>query len=197
MTPQNQRPALTTSISVADFRAYYWLKQELVDFCRQHGISSNGGKIEIAQRIEQFLATGAIEQPIKSGRKHQPQPMNEALTLDTVIHEGFVCTQRHRTFFTSIEPHFHFSTFIQNYIKANVGKTYRDIIATWHEHEHAKKRGDLQTSIAPQFEYNQFTRDFFNDPKNKGKTRRDAIRAWKVKRSLPGDNRYSPDDHYE
>lgn len=57
-------------------------------------------------------------------------------------------------------------------------------------------RPPLTKSIAPQFEFNQFMRDFFADPSNKGKTRKDATEAWKIVRNLPGSNKYktSSDD---
>lgn len=92
-----------------------------------------------------------------------------------------------------IGPKFHFSTFIQNYFKNNVGNTYLDAVNAWSAEEARKNAANYRTTIAPQFEYNQFTRDFCSDPRNKGKTRRDAIRAWKLKRSQPGPHTYSPD----
>lgn len=193
------RPPLTRTITVEDFRQYYWLKTELEDFCRRYGISTSGGKIEIARRIESFLQTGRVPQARTSSTTRRSSSSGPTvLTLETVIHEGFVCTQRHREFFKSvIGPTFHFSTFIQNYFKDHVGQTYRDAVNAWHQEEERKQNPSYQTNIAPQFEYNQFIRDFFNDPKNRGKTRQDAIRAWKIKRSRPGDNRYSSDDTYD
>src|SRR6478609_7947240 len=53
-----------------------------------------------------------------------------------------------------------------------------------------KKQPSYQKEIAPQFEYNRFIRDFFNDPKNKGKGRDDAIAAWKQLKLQPGSNQY-------
>lgn len=118
--------------------------------------------------------------------------------MDTIITENFKCTQVHREFFKSIiGPKFHFSTFIQNFFKQNAGKTYQDAIDAWYEEEERKNDPNYRTAIGRQFEYNQFTRDFFKDPKNKGKTRIDAINAWKYKRSLPGNNKYDPNDVYE
>ena len=192
------RPLLKAGMRVEDFRRYYWLKKELETFCRSNGLSASGGKIAIANRIEAFLTTGHADQPPPGEPRRQPSAEESAeLSLDTPIRAGFVCTQRHRRFFQeAIGPKFRFSTFIQNFLKANVGKTYRDVVAAWHEEE-ARKKGGQKTTIAPQFEYNQFTRDFFNDPKNRGKAREEAIRAWKRKRSQPGDNRYSPDDTYD
>lgn len=61
------------------------------------------------------------------------------LTLETVITENHRCSQEVRAFFKSVIPKFHFSTYIQNYFKENVGKTYRDAVDTWVEEEKRKK----------------------------------------------------------
>ncbi|MEM7293286.1 MAG: SAP domain-containing protein, partial [Pseudomonadota bacterium] len=49
------RPKLSTSLTVDSFRTHYWLKSELADFCRAHGVQSSGSKAEIANRIENHL----------------------------------------------------------------------------------------------------------------------------------------------
>lgn len=112
------------------------------------------------------------------------------LSLDTVIMENHRCSQHVRAFFKSVIPNFHFSTYIQNYFKNNVGKTYRDVVDAWYEEEERKKDPSYKKNIAPQFEYNQFIRDFFADPKNKGKSRKEAIAAWNVIKQFPGSNKY-------
>ena len=40
------------------------------------------------------------------------------------------------------------------------------------------------------FEYNQYIRDFFADPSNQGKSRKEAIEAWNTIKKLPGSNKY-------
>ncbi|MBG9484838.1 cytoplasmic protein, partial [Bacillus thuringiensis] len=49
-----------------------------------------------------------------------------------------------------------------------------------------------KTTIGAQFEYNRFTRDFFEDPNNKGKAKADAIAAWNEMKAKPGSNIYVP-----
>ncbi len=39
------RPALNNKISAKDFKEFYWLKEELIIFCKANGINRNGGKI--------------------------------------------------------------------------------------------------------------------------------------------------------
>lgn len=187
------RPTLSKELNVQQFSDFYWLKEELQSFCRDNGISASGSKVEIADRIKTFLQTGEIKKPLRNTSNKAKSQTQTTLSLDTVIMENHRCSQQVRAFFKeAIHPKFHFSTYIQNYFKNNVGKTYRDVVDTWHEEELRKKDPSYQKEIAPQFEYNQFTRDFFADPNNKGKSREEAIEAWNAIKKLPGSNTYRP-----
>ena len=44
-----QRPDLNTSLDSQTFRQFYYLKEELVDFCKQNHIPTSGGKIELTE----------------------------------------------------------------------------------------------------------------------------------------------------
>ncbi|GEN84039.1 hypothetical protein SLU01_23510 [Sporosarcina luteola] len=184
------RPSLNKDLNVEVFRDFYWLKEELQTFCRENGISASGSKLEITDRIAIFLETGKIQKPMR--RRSSPPKENqiEELSLDTVITENHRCSQVVRAFFQSVIPKFHFSTYIQTYFKESVGKTYRDVVDAWYEEEERKKDPSYEKQIGAQFEYNQFTRDYFADPKNKGKNREDAIEAWNAIKVLPGSNKY-------
>ena len=186
------RPELTKQLSPQDFKNFYWLKEELQRFCREYEISASGSKVEIAERIEVFLSTGEKKKPRKKTNVKKTAPKQTELNLDTVITENHRCSQDVRAFFKSLIPKFHFSTYIQNYFKNNVGHTYRDVTIAWYEEEQRKKAPSYKKELAPQFEYNQFTRDFFADPHNKGKSREEAIEAWNKIKKLPGSNRYVP-----
>lgn len=184
------RPELNRNLSVQDLRSFYWLKEELQSFCRENEISASGSKIEITNRIAIFLDTGRIQKPIGIRSSTSKKTKFEELSLDTVITENHRCSQLVRAFFKSEIPKFHFSTYIQNYFKENVGKTYQDVVNAWYKEEERKKDPLYQKQIGPQFEYNQFIRDYFANQKNKGKKRKDAIQAWKEIKVLPGSNKY-------
>lgn len=109
--------------------------------------------------------------------------------MNTVITENHRCSQDVRAFFKTVIPQFHFSTQIQNYFKTNGGKTYRDVVNVWYGEER-KKDPSYKKKIAPQFEYNQFIRDFFADAKNQGKSGGKATEAWNEIKNLPGRNKY-------
>lgn len=184
------RPNLTKDIGIEAFDEYYWLKEELLTFCRENGISAAGSKVELANRIKFYLRTGEIQKPIRKPSGNRNKKV-ENVSLETVITENHRCSQEVRAFFKTVLPNFHFSTYIQNYFKTNIGKTYRDVVDAWNEEEERKKDPSYKRSIGPQFEYNQFFRDFFADPKNQDKGRKEAIQAWNEIKKLPGSNKYN------
>ncbi len=186
------RPELTRDTDPGTFRDFYWLKTELQAFCKEHGISASGAKAEIADRIETFLATGEVTRPVRTPRVGRRSAPPGELGLDTVITADHRCSQEVRAFFGSVIPRFHFSTFIQRYLRENAGRTYRDVVVAWHEEAGRKKDPSYQKDIAPQFEYNRFIRDFFADPANRGRSRQEGIEAWNRTKRLPGSNAYRP-----
>ncbi|HZH59214.1 MAG TPA: DUF6434 domain-containing protein [Metabacillus sp.] len=185
------RPKLMKEMSVQSFKNFYWLKTELQQFCRENGISPSGSKIEISDRIEVYLQTGEVKEPLRKINSKKKTQETSELNLDTVISENHRCSQQVRAFFKTIIPNFHFSTYIQDFIKQNVGKTYHDVVEAWYKEEIRKKDPSYKKNIAPQFEYNQFIRDFFDDPINKGKPRHTAIEEWNKIKKLPGSNKYN------
>ena len=71
----NDRPVLDRNLDSKTFRDYYYLKEELVSFCRENGIPVSGGKIEITDRIAYFLDTGKIL-PAPAERKKPQQSLS-------------------------------------------------------------------------------------------------------------------------
>ena len=47
----SERPELSGDISAEVFRNYYYLKEELVKFCRKYGLQTTGSKQELTDRI--------------------------------------------------------------------------------------------------------------------------------------------------
>ena len=184
------RPELTTCLDGKTFTQWYWLKEEMVSFCRAQGIPASGSKEELTKRIAGFLDTGEVLPTSKPERKAKSVQVSD-LALDTLIEENFVCSEKHRAFFKDkIGPSFSFNVAFQKWLKANAGKTYADAVRAYYEILEEKKTG--RKNIDRQFEYNTYVRDFFEH--NKGRLLDDAIRCWKYKKSLPGHNRYEDSD---
>ena len=91
-----ERPELNRALDSRTFRDFYFLKEELVDFCRENGLPTSGGKIEITDRIAHFLDTGEI---ISVSRKKKMKVPASNICLETKIEPDFVCTEKHRAFF--------------------------------------------------------------------------------------------------
>lgn len=93
------RPELKSDLNVQDFRRFYWLKEELQSFCREHGMSASGSKFEILDRIAIFLETGTIQKPMRKRSSSSKKVKMEELSLNTVITEEHRCSQEVRAFF--------------------------------------------------------------------------------------------------
>ena len=184
----SERPDLDITLDGKTFREYYYLKEELVDFCRKHNLQAAGGKLELTDRIAEFLDTGKRNSETHIKRK---SPSVVEITLDTVIESNFVCSEKHRAFYKEhIGKSFSFNVLFQKWLKSTAGKTYRESIDAYYQILEDKKKN--KTTIDRQFEYNTYIRDFFTD--NKDKNLEQAIKCWKYKKSLKGHNKYERED---
>lgn len=178
------RPNLDKNLSSVVFRDFYYLKEELVDFLRENGLPTMGGKVELADRVAYFLDTGEVK-PVELQRVKAASISD--LSVDTIIEDGIVCSEKHRAFFKgNIGESFSFNVAFQKWLKANAGKTYSEAIEAYYQILDEKKKS--KTTIDSQFEYNTYIRDFFAD--NQGKSLSDAIKCWKYKKQSRGHNRY-------
>mgnify|MGYP000548113407 CR=1 FL=1 len=169
------KPKLSMLLSKAEFLSHYWLKSELQAFCRTSQLQISGSKIELTQRIAHYLETG---QHLKSTKaNHSNQVMPTQFHLDTVIEEGWRCTQELRAFFQSqLQIRFHFNGFLRTFIReTGIGKTLREAIEGWKESKRQKAQ-----SPARQFEYNRHIQLFFRE--YPGSTLQEAIQAWHQKK---------------
>lgn len=185
------RPSLNKKLNSETFRSFYFLKEELVQFCRDNGLPTTGGKEELSKRIAFFLETGKVEPPTAPVHKASTKAANQVIDLQTIIEQNFVCSEKHRAFFKKhLGNTFSFNVQFQNWLKTNAGRTYQEAIEAYGRILKAKK--ETKSEIGGQFEYNTYIRDFFAD--NKGLSLEEAIKCWKYKKSLAGHNRYEKGD---
>ena len=168
----NERPELNKKLDAATFRCFYYLKQELADFCKENGLPTSGSKAELTDRIAYFLDTGSV---LKPTAERKTAVNIGTLTENTVIEPNIVCSEK-------IGKGFSFNVPFQKWLKANAGKTYGEAVRAYDRILEEKKQ--RKTEIGRQFEYNTYIRDFFAD--NPGKSLHDAIVCWNYKKGLPG-----------
>lgn len=95
----SERPKLDKNLDGKTFREFYYLKEELVDFCSKYGLPTSGGKLEITERIAHFLDTGEV---LTAKRVQKKSHIISDITTDTKIEPDFVCSEKHRAFLRNI-----------------------------------------------------------------------------------------------
>lgn len=189
------RPKLDKGISIDDFNDFYWLKQELVDFCKTVGMSTSGGKMEIADRIRHYIRTREAlpSKPPKARHQSTFNWDSEILTKDTIITGNYKNGENVRNFFIQeIGTHFSFNVIFMKWMRENAGKKLEDAIAEWNRIDKMKKDKNYVSEIDPQFEYNRYMRAFLND--NPHLSSREAMKFWNLKRAKRGTNEYERSD---
>jgi hypothetical protein len=182
----DERPALTKHTSVTDFNRFYWLKQELLVFCRHHQLPVGGSKAELAERIRYYLSTGRQMVADKNQSSRPVARDSDALiTLETpVVH--YRNDAKTRAFFVAqVGKQFRFNHYLRAFAQQiNDGRmTYGDLVIGYRHSLENKK-----TTIDPQFEYNQFQRDFHKHHPSKSQSA--CLAAWHRVKKAPGDNSY-------
>ena len=134
----SERPKLNKELDAATFRSFYYLKQELADFCKGNGLPTSGSKAELTDRIVYFLDTGNV---LKPTAERKTVANIGTLTEDAVIEPNIVCSEKHRAFFREkIGKSFSFNVPFQKWLKANAGKTYGDAIRAYNQILEEKKQ---------------------------------------------------------
>lgn len=157
----SERPKLDNNLDVNTFKKYYYLKEELIDFCRKNDLQITGGKLELIERITNFLDTGKRTYKTHTIKKTKSV---DNITLNTIIEENFVCSEKHRAFYKDqIGNSFSFNVAFQKWLKSNAGKTYQNSIDAYYQILEDKKK----TPIDKQFEYKSILGIFFMTTKIK------------------------------
>ena len=179
---EDQRPPLTDKLSGAEFRRWYWLKDELTAFARSLGLKASGSKQVLADRIAARLDRRPFTEP--AVRRQGGKQLSGRLTDATVIPAGQRCSQEVRAWLTErIGPDFHFDAGMRAFFAGADGtQTLSGAVEHWH-----RTRGSGHKDIGFQFEYNRFTRAWHAEhPEG---TRDALLAAWQLYRSRPVDER--------
>ncbi len=185
------RPNINSVTSGEELKRWYWLKAELVTYCKQAGISYLGAKFDILERIALALDEGISKtkspvSPAKSNSKPNSKFdwHSAVLSPETIITDSYKNSQNARRFFIQhCGEQFHFSIPFMQFMKANCGKTLQDAIHEWKRLDQQNKDKNFKREIPAGNQYNQYIRDFFAD--NPELSIKEARHFWQLKRSLP------------
>ena len=168
----------------------YFLKSDLLKLCKKYNLPTIGSKGNLLEYICCFIENKPVKKvssaKIKANSNFEP-------LLNKKIDENYCNNEIHRAFFIeTIGEHFKFNVAFMNLMAKNKGKqTYKDAIAEYNKILVDKKNGKKK-KIGEQFEYNQYTRDFFE--KNPNLTRKDCIKCWNAKKKQIGNHKYETRD---
>lgn len=174
--PISSRPRLSPTLSEADFLAWYWLKAELIAFCRELGMPSGGDKATLSARVAARLGdrTPVAVQPARQVAARNSAPT--CLTLETVVVPGYRLSRQLRTFFVQHEgPRFRFNQTLRDFFREPAGRSLADAIALYRNAAFAPGQ-----SIGRQFEYNHHMRAYFEA--HPDASIQQARQAWWVRR---------------
>ena len=160
-----KRPDFYDIKSFDEFSKYYWYREELIKICRELGLKSDGGKIELNKVIEAYFK-GEKLLPEKITVFSHNKKISESLSLTTTLLEcGFAFGPRFREFFeiqTGIKP-FKFNVDMVATVKkvkeiGDTSFTLGDLLDIYY----GKKTYAKYDKSALQ--WNKFVKDFCADP---------------------------------
>jgi hypothetical protein len=168
----------------------YYLKNDLINICKKYNLPAIGSKGNLLEYVCNYIENKPI-QKIKAKQKVANNGFEPS--LEKIIDCNYSNNEIHRAFFAkTIGKYFKFNVQFMNWMNENKSKkTYKNAIEIYNEILLDKKSGK-KTNIGKQFEYNQYTRDFFVN--NPNLTREDCIKCWKYKKKQIGSHKYEKTD---
>lgn len=91
----SERPCLDKNLDSKTFKDYYYLKEELINFCRENDLKTTGRKLELTERIANFLDTGKRTYKTHISRKTK---IADEITPDTII-QKILCVPKNTEHF--------------------------------------------------------------------------------------------------
>jgi SAP domain-containing new25/Domain of unknown function (DUF6434) len=171
-----KRPSLNQSLSAAEFMRWYWLKEELYEFCRVHELPRSGSKPDLTQQIVAYLSgldPPTVRRVVRTGA------MPIAFTLKTIIGVGWRCNPSLGRFFREqCGVGFRFNAAIRDFIHSRAGCSLEEAVSCYRA---SVAKGAPKQEIIASNEYNRHTREFYErNPKAK---REEVLAAWWKKRN--------------
>jgi Domain of unknown function (DUF6434)/SAP domain-containing new25 len=190
-----ERPPIEKFASGAELKDWHWLKTEAAKHARMLGLPAGGAKFDIIDRVAGHLDGKTAAKPRRAGPAFKGPGFDwhgAPLWRSTLITPDYRNTQNVRRFFIAeIGRHFSFNIALMAWMKANTGKTLGDAAEEWKCARALVKAGH-RPAIPASNQFNAYTRAFLDD--NPSRSMDDVRHFWKLKRSLPGSNRYERAD---
>ncbi|QUJ77359.1 hypothetical protein KDD17_04985 [Sulfitobacter albidus] len=188
------RPDIHEVTTGAELRRWYWLRAELADALRDRGLPVSGNKHVLLDRLATFLDTGDVLRPKPRAQRSDFDWHSAPLDPTTVITDSYRNTQNVRRFFRDhAGAGFKFNIAFMTWMRENTGRTLADAVEAYHAIRADGAR--TRSTIAPDNQFNKYTRDFLDDNPTLGMA--EVRKYWALKRARPsedGRHTYDPSD---
>lgn len=173
--------SLTNNTTLETFNNHYWTRVQLDKFARSVGLSTNGGCRDLHDRVRRYIID---RRPEVANLKPASVPDSsvDIINYYTPVISLKLDAPTRRFFVSQIGPQFKFNQYLRNIASLEnprtLNLTYGDLVSGWYEFEQLRK---VEKPIKPQYQYQQFIRDYLRN--NESKTITDAAAAWNLKKS--------------
>lgn len=177
-------------ISLDDLQNYYWTKSDLMQFCKNHGLSIQGAKSDLIKKIEIYLTNGNRINYVPVKKQKEKDSLNQ-ITKNTLVKNYNNDAETRKFFVEHLGKKFKFNAYLRQFTNPSnidLNMTYDDLVNGWISFEKSRKSLSKKNIIPSQFEYNQFIKDYFSNEKSA--TLKSAISAWKILVSKKGPRTY-------
>src|SRR6266704_3297216 len=125
------KSTLRPGMSLTEYRAYYWMKDDLIRFARQLGLPTHGYKPELSTRIDRRLRGMSESAEPQRKQSKGPRDSDKPLRRDSPV-VNYKSDDKTRAFFKSvIGPDFHFTYLMNQYRLTHDNLTYEDLADVW------------------------------------------------------------------
>lgn len=174
----SSKPALDEYISVEEFREYDYSKEELIEFCRRHGLMTTGTSAELKERTDQYLY-------------HVKPKKRSKILLESIIGLTDATEEDVRQFYhEQIGDNFLFYRKLREWLEAHPQSMYLESLEAYHRiFFEAKNHKNRLEKLA---EYKAYVKDFFQD--NPDKHLGHAATCWIMKKNRETSMKYKRED---
>ena len=175
---------LSKELSSEEFIEHYYLKNELIDFCKEEGLDTSGNKSDLIIRIVNYLNT--------TNKLNNTRINNKSSVLQDTSRKSI---EKNENNTEEVDEFFEDKIDLDSYKKLNNPKKFqynifKGIIHVYHGIKDMLK--NTRTALGKQHQYDSYIRAFFLS--NPDKTFENAVQCWKYKKSLNGSRQYEDSD---
>lgn len=159
------KPILNKELSSEEFIEHYYLKNELIDFCKKEGLQTKGKKSDLINRISCYLD--------ENNNLNNTKIYQESSILSETPNRDY---NKGNNLIGGVKKFFEDKIGLNSEVKSNFQCMIKN----------------TRKALGKQYQYDYYIREFFLN--NPDETFENAVQCWKYKKSLKGSRKYDDSD---